>query len=197
MQREKKNVVLFGASCFFFFLGSSLRVVHFRRCFFHFKSKFAWKKSCWTILPLLPSFLLHGLLLIYEGKQPFLTTEIIPKKNIRPTPLSYYGLATNDLNDATSDWRKLKFGAPWHHISRYVLPTNSGSPSYGAENDLKILQETRKDPLPSSIRKTSLTMFDPNPVGKSGLEKMEIKLYQHRPPNSLIPPSTWSKNPYS
>lgn len=88
------------------------------------------KRVLRTILPLLPSSLLHGLLLIYEGKQPFLTTEIIPKKNIRPTPQRYYGLATNDLNDATSDWRKLKFGVPCAHISRYVLPTNSGSPSY-------------------------------------------------------------------
>lgn len=81
---KKERGVVWGF-LFFFFLGSSLRVVHFRRCFFHFKSKFAWKKSCWTILPLLPSFLLHGLLLIYEGKQPFLTTEIIPKKiSVRP-----------------------------------------------------------------------------------------------------------------
>ena len=132
MQRKKKNVVLFGASwgCFFL-LGKFSSGCAFSEVLFPFQIEICMEKELlWTILPLLPSSLLHGLLLIYEGKQPFLTTEIIPKKNIRPTPLRYYGLATNDLNDATSDWRKLKFGVPCAHISRYVLPTNSGSPSY-------------------------------------------------------------------
>lgn len=190
--KEKKTwccLVLLGGG---FFLGCSLRVVHFRRCFFHFKSKFAWKKSVADHFTTFAFFSLARSFAHLRRKTTFFDHRDHSKKKYPSDPTTLLR-PCNKWPQRCYIW--LAKTQVWGPVCSYFKICVANKFRFPFLR--KILQETRKDPLPSSIRKTSLTMFDPNPVGKSGLEKMEKKLYQHRPPNSLIPPSTWSKNAYS
>ena len=106
-------MVLFGASWgLSFFLGKFSSGCAFSEVLFPFQIEICMEKIVLDHFTTFAFFSLARSFAHLRRKTTFFDHRDHSKKNIRPTPLSYYGLATNDLNDATSDWRKLKFGAP-------------------------------------------------------------------------------------